>query len=117
MVVAIMVLLPPNKPPRPPLKFPCVICSQEHYTHDCPHKYEIHAMFKSQTKNTSIDKPISANVVGWQLEKEQLRNDFITTMQLMQSNVENGGSKTNDTKPISVSGWVSKLQLFHHPLY
>jgi len=63
-------------------------------------------------------KPKKAkNVVSWQLEKEQLRNDFITTVQLMQSNVENGGSKTNDIEPISVSGWVSKLQLFHHPLY
>jgi hypothetical protein len=63
MVVAIVVLPPPNKPPRPPLKLPFVIWNQEHCTHDCPHKYEIYAMLKSQTKNTSIEKPISPNVV------------------------------------------------------
>jgi hypothetical protein len=38
-----------NQPHRKP-KFPCLICGEDHFTRDCPHRNEVAKLFKGNSQ-------------------------------------------------------------------
>jgi hypothetical protein len=46
-----------RKQPQRKLKFPCLICSDDHYTRDCPHRDEVAKIFKGNSQPTVLTHP------------------------------------------------------------
>jgi hypothetical protein len=45
-----------KKPQRKP-KFPCLICGDDHYTRDCPHRDEVEKLFKGNSQPVVLTQP------------------------------------------------------------
>jgi hypothetical protein len=45
-----------KQPQRKP-KFPCLICGDDHYTRDCPHRDEVAKLFKGNSQPTMLTQP------------------------------------------------------------
>jgi hypothetical protein len=45
-----------KKPQRKP-KFPCLICGDDHYTQDCPHRDEVAKLFKGNSQPVVLTQP------------------------------------------------------------
>jgi hypothetical protein len=46
-----------EKQPQRKLKFPCLICSDDHYTQDCPHRDEVAKRFKGNFQPAVLTQP------------------------------------------------------------
>jgi hypothetical protein len=48
-----------RKQPQRKLKFPCLICGDDHYTRDCPHRNEVAKLFKGNSQPAVLTQPFS----------------------------------------------------------
>jgi hypothetical protein len=46
-----------KKQPQCKLKFPCLICGEDHYTRDCPHWDEVAKFFKGNSQPIVLPHP------------------------------------------------------------
>jgi hypothetical protein len=46
-----------GKQPQQKLKFPCLICGDDHYTRDCPHRDEVAKLFKGNLQPAVLTQP------------------------------------------------------------
>jgi hypothetical protein len=46
-----------GKQPQRKLKFPCLICGDDHYTRDCPHRDEVAKLFKGNSQPVVLTQP------------------------------------------------------------
>jgi hypothetical protein len=46
-----------KKQPQRKLKFPCIICGDDHYTHDYPHRNEVANIFQGNSQPVVLTQP------------------------------------------------------------
>jgi hypothetical protein len=46
-----------KKKPHRKLKFPCIICGDDHYTQDCPHRNEVAKIFQGNSQLVVLSQP------------------------------------------------------------
>jgi hypothetical protein len=46
-----------RKQPQQKPKFPCLICGDDHYTRDCPHRDEVAKLFKGNSQPVVLTQP------------------------------------------------------------
>ncbi len=56
--------LAPEPKEKRKAKYPCMICADDHYTKDCPHKEEVTKFLKANAQPAVLKNPFSAQQQG-----------------------------------------------------